>query len=98
MNGYIRKSAASEMLMDIEWENGTLTAAILMLNDIPTVDETEIIRKAFERVVERLEEKENKYANAKLEFKGTMTEKSYEDRLDSIRYAIEIVKEVGGIE
>ena len=56
------------------------------------------VAETNERILTRLEEKENKYANAKLEFKGTMTEKSYEDRLDSIRYAIEIVKEVGGIE
>ena len=56
------------------------------------------VAETNERILTRLEEKENKYANAKLEFKGTMTEKSYEDRLDSIRYAIEIVKEVGGID
>ena len=53
--------------------------------ELPTISETEIIRKAFERVVERLEEYRNFEDNDSL------------DR-QCIDRAIEIVKEVGGIE
>lgn len=55
-----------------------------------TISETEIIRKPFERVVERLEE-ERKYSYEN--FKG-------EERIwrKGLRTAIKIVKEEGGIE
>ena len=51
------------------------------------LDEKEILRKPFERVVERLEEKRN--------YQGCIYESDYFDGLEE---AIEIVKEEGGIE
>ena len=99
MSDYISKSAASEMLMDIEWENGTLTAAILMLNDIPTLSETEIIRKPFERVVERLEENAQKMSEAKAirpYAKHSPADHRYYKAI-SVKKAIEILKEECGI-
>ena len=49
---------------------------------LPTLDEKEIIRKAFERVVERLEEEKSDWND---------------DYNVPIKRTIEIVKEVGGI-
>ena len=92
MSDYISRQEAIDRLSEVLSSEAEFERAKQVIIEAPTVDETEIIRKTVERIVTRLEEKENKYANAKLEFKGTMTEKSYEDRLDSIRYAIEIVK------
>ena len=51
---------------------------------LPTLDETEIIRKAFERVVERLEEEKGRFNGESAEFW-------------TYRRAIEIVKEECGI-
>ena len=54
-----------------------------VINGIPTLDEKEIIRKAFERVVERLKE---------------LKSNAFDDESVIISDAIEIVKEEGGIE
>jgi CYTH domain-containing protein len=64
----------------------TIEAVIEEIDRQPTLDETEIIRKAFERVVERLEERRN--------YHGCIYESDYFDGLDE---AIEIVKEECGI-
>ena len=53
-----------------------------MLDEQPTIDETEIIRKAFERVVDRLELLKYRHLPSKTE---------------TIKKAIEIVKEECGI-
>ena len=57
---------------------------------LPTVDEKEIIRKAFERVLTRLEEEKEQKISA------TKTEINL--RKAHYKKAIEICKEVGGIE
>ena len=61
MSDYIRKSALIEEIKKQKDDNDMhcrlcMDAMIDIVNEQPTLDETEIIRKAFERVVERLEE------------------------------------------
>lgn len=60
---------------------------------LPTLDEKEIIRKPFERVVTRLEESKD----AKC-FLASMPEQRLRGSDDAYDDAIEIVKEEGGIE
>lgn len=56
---------------------------------LPTLDEKEIIRKAFERVVERLEEEARNY-------KDGVLQKLYFET--GVARSIQVVKEEGGIE
>ena len=87
--------------------NGILKAVCFIEKEenIPTLDEKEIIRKAFERVVERLKERTKhlkdctKYGNKNVE----QQEKSYSTVMlyevaDLVEDLIGIVKEEGGIE
>ena len=68
------------------------------IESLPTLDEKEIIRKAFERVVERLEERKDHIMK---EF--VLTDKAKEVKSDSLNRineldgTIEIVKEECGI-
>jgi hypothetical protein len=66
-----------------------------MLDNQPTIDEKEIIRKAFERVVKRLEESKVKrmFVGGRANGKSVKAGMNY-----GIVTAIEIVKEEGGIE
>ena len=101
MSDYISKSALIEQLT--EWANrnemmGYLTSldivreCIGVVESQPTVDEKEIIRKAFERVVERLEKiKKNLVVNASSDYLAI----HYALAIDS---TIKAVKEEGGIE
>ena len=71
-----------------------------MLDEQPTLDETEIICKGFERVVERLEEeaKENDYTAWQFDDDGTeYIKEKYEEIASAYREAIEIIKEECGI-
>ena len=61
-----------------------------LLDDVDTLDEKEIIRKVFERVLERLEEEQKGYI---------CDEDDYcEGAYNAYRDSISTVKEVGGIE
>lgn len=104
MSDYISKSALLKHLWDwrlqecpvgvCDEETETYKAiceCIDAVKDKPTLDEKEIIRKAFERVVERLEEK---YNDIPIQYENNY-EKGIEDGID---YAMKIVKEEGGIE
>ena len=86
MSDYINKEQVIDVLKEtgIIQDNDLGHLVVDEINRIPTVDEKEIIRKAFERVVERLEE------NA---LGGVMS-----PQWIPIKSAIEIVKEEGGIE
>ena len=67
MSDYISKSALIKAIDEQVQGWGkqgivpSLFSAIAIVQNQPTVDEKEIIRKAFERVVERLEEQEDHY-------------------------------------
>ena len=91
MDDLISKSALIEELQkriggDLDIEDVEYLEKVV--NSIPTVDEKEIIRKAFERVVERLEKKAKEYTNDDL---------TYCIPYFGIEEAIEIVKEECGI-
>lgn len=69
-----------------------LTIWINAIKCQPTLDEKKIIRKAFERVVERLKKK---IQASDTKFDNIIEMNAYDDGVDD---AIEIVKEEGGIE
>lgn len=78
----------------------SLFSVIAIVQNQPTVDEKEIIRKVFERVVERLEEQEKQYLRRKDEYeKNGNTREAFRQFSKSCSYnnAIEIVKEECGI-
>ena len=73
-----------------------------MLDELPTLDEKEIIRKPFERAMERLEECFERYEDveyyARLEESEETLDSEYaHGKKDGINEAIEIVKEECGI-
>lgn len=91
MSDYINKSALMKYLRDYKWEfalGSDFSKAIEMVDVQPTLDEKEIIRKTFERVVERLEE--NIVITWEHDYLG--------GKKDAFMEAIEIIKEEGGIE
>ena len=87
MSGYIRREDVLGIISS-GWSNHYSCKDMCdEIIELPTLDETEIIRKAFERVVERLEEK---------------AESIYKDKSKGSQFvfldeAIEIVKEECGI-
>lgn len=92
MSDYISKSALISRFKQLQ---GSDTLANMFVLDVikevkkqPTLSETEIIRKAFERVVERLEEE------------TIALEDNYGDLVECVPkdIAIEIVKEEGEID
>ena len=100
MSDYISKSEVIEMLIDIDWNDGTLTEAISKLADIPTLDEKEIIRNTAERIIDRLEYQEKQYkarAEKFAEALNSWEESRNRGKAYSYSYAIEIVKEECGI-
>ena len=102
MSDYISKSALVKTFEKYKFgaiENNdereyTKEMVLLFVNSQPTVDEKEIIRKAFERVVERLEEQKQQSDRIYNELKDSF----YLGMIQSSDNAIEICKEEGGIE
>ena len=92
MSDYISKQVTMQrFLKEIEQSRSDcihINTIKRLLDDIDTLDEKEIIRKAFERVVERLEERVQWY-----EVYGDCEGNSYR----AYDHAIEIVKEECGI-
>ncbi len=86
MSDYISKRATMQrFLKEIEQSRSDcihINTIKRLLDDIDTLDEKEIIRKAFERVVERFEEEKGRFNGESAEFW-------------TYRGAIEIVKEEG---
>jgi len=77
----------------------TICECIKAVEEQPTLDEKEIIRKPFERVVERLEENAQKMSEAKAirpYAKHSPADHRYYKAI-SVKKAIEIVKEECGI-
>lgn len=95
MSDYISKSELIEELekvhprvngVDVFW------SAMKVVENQPTLDEKEIIRNAFERVVERLEEfTEQTY------YKSVEGDVQAGERNKAYHKAISVVKEVGGL-
>ena len=54
MSDYISKSEAIHTVTKVELKDGTFAEVKMGIGELPTLDETEIIRKAFERVFEQL--------------------------------------------
>jgi hypothetical protein len=90
MSDYIRKQEAIDRLSEVLSSEAEFEKAKQVIIEAPTLDETEIIRKPFERVVERLEEKSNDIA---IQYKH-----NYEQGFDDgICESIEVIKEEGGL-
>lgn len=112
MSDYIRKSALIEALEKSMKENNHKSMIgyaehiqehrylIHLVEKQPTLDEKEIIRKAFERVIKKMEEKEAKNrerAKAELDEMCLEMFHLYKSEADGIKEAIEIIKEECGI-
>ena len=99
MSDYISKSALIEALEKSKEDNRHITGEgygvhiqehrylIHLVKKQPTLDETEIIRKVFERVLDKLRDRMTEYSD------GTFHLKEF----DTMAEAIEIVKEECGI-
>lgn len=87
MDDLISKQEAIDRLSEVLSNEREFENAKQVLIEAPTLDEKEIIRKAFERVVERLEE-ERQYHLLDRDFNFAL-------RRDNV---FRIVKEEGGIE
>ena len=115
MSDYINKSELVEDLKKhfdaLYREDGTLLQSdnicisedvedlIKFINEQPTFSETEILRKPFERVVERLEERRSINDCRKCRHFTKNGDECNEDCTDAlVDDLIEIVKEEGGIE
>ena len=103
MSDYISKNNVIDILKEtgIIQDNDLGHLVVDEINKIPTLDEKEIIRKAFERVVERLEQQKQQYERREQEHKDInmtvqLTDKYY-GKVCSYKHAIEIVKEECGI-
>ena len=98
MSDYISKSALLETLAkykfgaisnDAEREY-TKEMMLLIVGEQQTVDETEIIRKAFERVVEKIDDLDTYFDNGDFA--------TCDDALVVLKCVLQIVKEEGGNE
>lgn len=103
MSDYVSKNKAVESLTkykfgaisnDVEREY-TKEMVLVIANGLPTISESEIIRKTFERIIERLEQKADGSNDSILIYEH---QQQYHDgKEDAFREAIEIVKEECGI-
>ena len=105
MSDYISKSEAIHTVTKVELKDGTFAEVKMGIGELPTLDEKEIIRKAFESVLQRLEnEKERSdidctYWN-KYDWKDSIQYNEYDmsrKKSECFAEAIEIVKEECGI-
>lgn len=100
MSDYIRKSALEKYMRDYKWEfalGSDFSKAMEMVDVQPTLDEKEIIRKSFERVVERLEEAKRIAFLTLANTGNKMKDIVYDEVMAYLNTAIEIVKEECGI-
>ena len=99
MSDYISKSALLDIVgeMPLDWEYGKAVSDIYdIIKEQPTISETKIIRKAFERVVGRLEGKVKYYETLGDEALFPSSVVEYE-KARHYRNALKIVKEECGI-
>ena len=101
MSDYISKQEAIQKVTEVELQDGTFADAKIKIGAIKTLNEKEIIRKAFERVVERLEK--YKRANDMCRENAASAKRHenvryFENLIFATEQAISMVKEEGGIE
>lgn len=103
MSKYISKSKLVETLTKYKFgaiknndeREYTKEMVLLFVNSQPTISEKEMIRKTFERVIERLEQKADGSNDSILVYEH---QQQYHDgKEDAFRDAIEIIKEECGI-
>lgn len=113
MSDYISKSALLKNLWDWRLQEcpvgvcdeetetyKTICECIKAVEELPTLDETEIIRKPMERILTRLEEKENE-AVLKAPITSDIHNPQYQKwmmKSYGFKESIQVVKEEGGIE
>ena len=97
MSDYISKQEAIDRLSEVLSSQEEFEKAKQVIIEAPTLDEKEIIRKAFERVVERLEESKMRYFLSIANTGSEIMDFAYENVGDALDEAIEIVKEECGI-
>ena len=106
MSDYIKKQDVIDIInKEIEStksyiEHNTQINIKFAVEELPTLDEKEIIRKTVERIVEKLEQQEKQYNERAKKFAEALH--SWEERRNygkacSYAHAIEIVKEECGI-
>ena len=116
MSDYISKSALLKNLLDWRLQEcpvgvcdeetetyKTICECIKAVEEQPTISETEIIRKAFERVVEKMES-ELKWTRAEQSIEctrrngyGSPLQSKNSGKIEALKKAISIVKEECGI-
>ena len=99
MSDYISKQEAIQKVTEVELQDGTFADAKIKIGAIKTLNEKEIIRKAFERVLQRLErelESANNELKRTIERNPMQTDFALGYKM-AIKNAIEIVKEECGI-
>ena len=103
MSDYISKQEAIDRLSEVLSSEGEFEKAKQVIIEAPTLDEKEIIRKPFERVVERLEEelkiKRTKQTTEciKKDGFGTPLQSKLSGNIEMLLKAIKIIKEECGI-
>ena len=106
MSDYISKQEAIQKVTEVELQDGTFADAKIKIGAIKTLNEKEIIRKPFEKVVERLDAlkkvEENRADECDENGFGD-GEEIYSDgcsqgRFEAFGQSIQVVKEEGGIE
>lgn len=102
MSDYISKSELFKLFKDLADEHETNSISYKLLCEIimkqPTLDEKEIIRKAFERVMQRLEKEIMKWNDSyDLNRDNLFRSKYASGRCDEVLAIKEILKEECGI-
>ena len=87
MSDYISKSALMQEIQDTLPQGGARGVFLAIVDDAPTLDQTEMFRKTIDRVLDRLDEEIP--ISWKHDYRG--------GKKDGIVKAIEIVKEECGI-
>ena len=98
MSDYISKQEAIDRLSEVLSSQEEFENAKQVINEASTLDEKEIIRKAFERVLQRLEsERATENFKALKNANETFIKGCIDNRVFAYSKAIEIVKEECGI-
>ena len=98
MSNYISIQEVIDRLSEVLSSEEEFEKAKQVIIEAPTLDEKEIIRKPFERVVERLDKQAGEFIDLSHRelSNNSITAKKYLNKGFGVARAIEIVKEVGG--
>ena len=97
MSDYISKQEAIDRLSEVLSSQEEFEKAKQVIIEAPTLDEKEIIRKAFERVLQRLEEEKGIAFLTLANTGNKMKDIVYNEVMAYLNTAIEILKEECGI-